>query len=246
MTVQMTDSGPLGTARLSVAVRYAPQTVRTRSRLSRRPSSSFSLPRADLRYTPDLPAKLLLSLFALSLTDASGQWFVSGLAGVADLTAAAAVRANPPAASSYDPKLGSAWNVSAGYHFNDWLSGQVGYTWNRNRIVSTAVAGASFEQQEVMQSQVAVGADFMLYFRPRSRRLRPYVAVGPALVRVASAGKPGFRAAVGLDLMSRSGWGFRYTFGETMTANPFAEALHPPASKRLMNFQNLFGFVKHF
>ena len=182
----------------------------------------------------------------MSLSDASGQWFVSGLAGVADLTAAVAVRANPPAASSYEPKLGLAWNVSAGYHFNDWLSGQVEYTWNRNRIVSTAVVGGSFQQQEVTHSQAAVGADFMVYFRHRSSRLRPYLAVGPALVRIDSASKPGFRAAVGVDLISRSGWGLRYTFGETMTANPFAEALNPPSSKRLMNFQNLFGFVKHF
>ena len=190
--------------------------------------------------------KLLIALVVLNVPHACGQFFVSGLAGVADLSGAAAVRATPPAASSYDPKLGLAWNVSAGYQFNDWLSGQVGYTWNRNQILSSAVAGASFQQQEVTHSQAAVGADFMVYFRPRSSNLRPWVAVGPALVRIDSASKPGFRAAVGVDLTSRSGWGFRYTFGETMTANPFAEALRPPSSKGLMNFQNLFGIMKRF
>ena len=46
--------------------------------------------------------------------------------------------------------------------------------------------------------------------------------------------------------MLRAGWGLRYSFSETMSANPFAAALNPPAHNTLMNFQNLFGFVKVF
>ena len=199
-----------------------------------------------LRYTPDLRAPILLFLVIVSASAASCQLFVAGLAGVADLSGAAATRANPPAASSYDPMIGSAWSVAAGYHWSDWFSGQAGYSWNRNRVVSTAVAGAFFQQQEATVSQSAAGADFMVYFRPRSSHLRPYVAVGPAWVRILAESKPGFHVAVGVDAISRSGWGLRYTFGEMMTVNPLADALRPPASRSLMNFQNLFGIVKRF
>jgi hypothetical protein len=54
------------------------------------------------------------------------------------------------------------------------------------------------------------------------------------------------RVAVGIDLLFRRGWGFRYSFSETMTSNPFSVTLDPPGSRRLANFQNLFGFVKYF
>ncbi len=213
-----------------------------------------------VRYTPELRVTILLFLVLVGAPAVSGQLFVAGLAGVADLSGAAATRTNPPAASNYDPMIGLAWSVAAGYHWNDWLSGQAGYSGNRNRILSTAVAVASvtnpldgtsipgfaFQQQDVTQSQASVGADFMVYFRPRSSHLRPYVAVGPAWVRILSESKPGFHVAVGVDAMSRSGWGFRYAFGETMTGNPLAQALRPPASRSLMNFQSLFGIVKRF
>ena len=58
--------------------------------------------------------------------------------------------------------------------------------------------------------------------------------------------KLGLRVAVGADLMIGSGWGVRYSFSEMLTANPLATNLQPPGQGKLMNFQNLFGFVKVF
>ena len=108
------------------------------------------------------------------------------------------------------------------------------------------LAAGTLVQQDAVRSQHSVGADVLLYFRPRSSHIRPYLSAGPAWVRSLSEDKPGLRVAVGMDLMLKSGWGFRYAFSEMMTANPFGAALHPRATTRLMNFQNLFGVVKRF
>ena len=178
---------------------------------------------------------------------AEAQAYVTGLGGFAALSNAAAVQSAPPAVSSYDAKVGAALNFETGYHINDWFSGQAGYIWNRNRIVSTGLAtGGPLVQQEALRSQHAVGADLLLYFRPRSSQIRPYLSAGPAWVRALSKNKPGFRVAVGADLMLKSGWGFRYSFSEMMTGNYFGETLRPPAASKLMNFQNLFGIIKRF
>ncbi len=177
---------------------------------------------------------------------ALAQVFVTGVGGSAALSNAAAASASPVSASNYDAKLGPALNFALGYHWTDWFSVQAGYIWNRNRIVTTAIAGSSFIQQQPSASQNAYGADLHLYFRPRASHIRPYLSAGPAWVRIAGQNKAGLRVAVGVDLMSRSGWGLRYTFSEMISANPFAAALHPPAEGKLMNFQNLVGFIKTF
>ena len=179
---------------------------------------------------------------------AQAQAYVTGLGGFAALSGAAAVRSSPPVVSSYDAKVGVALNFETGYHINDWFSGQAGYIWNRNRIVSSMLAASSgtLVQQDAIRSQHAVGADVLLYFRPRSSQIRPYLSAGPAWVRALSENKPGLRVAVGADLMLKSGWGFRYSFSEMMTANSFGAALRPQATSKLMNFQNLFGIVKRF
>ena len=179
---------------------------------------------------------------------AQAQAYVTGLGGFATLSSAAAVRSSPPVVSSYDAKVGAALNFETGYHINDWFSGQAGYIWNRNRIVSSVLAASSgtLVQQDAIRSQHAVGADVLLYFRPRSSQIRPYLSAGPAWVRALSENKLGLRVAVGADLMLKSGWGFRYSFSEMMTANSFGAALRPQATPKLMNFQNLFGIIKRF
>jgi hypothetical protein len=119
-------------------------------------------------------------------------------------------------------------------------------------------------EQERHSSQNAAIADLLVYFRPRRSRIRPYLSAGTGFVRLKSTAAgpaqgtitPGpplidtvklpIRVAVGVDLMWRHGYGFRYSFSETMTANPFSATLDPPGSRRLANFQNLFGFVKYF
>jgi len=177
---------------------------------------------------------------------ASAQAFVAGLGGAAALSNSASATAQPLAASNYDAKVGPAFNLAAGYHFNDWFSFQVGYIRNQNRVASTQLSGGLFLQQETTPRQQAVSGDLLVYFRPRTSSLRPYLSVGPAWVHVLSQNRSGLRVAVGMDVKIHSGWGFRYTFSETMSANPLSAALHPPAQSRLMNFQNLFGVVKVF
>ncbi len=173
---------------------------------------------------------------------------MTGLGGAAALSNSAAASAQPVvSASNYDAKLGPAWNAGVGYHIDDWFSVQAGYIWNRNRIIASQVIGAAFLQKEDVRTQHAIAADVMLYFRPRTSRIRPYLSAGPAWVRMLSQNKPGLRVAVGVDLMSRrTGWGFRYSFSEMTSANPFGKALQPPGQRRLMNFQNIFGVIKTF
>jgi hypothetical protein len=177
---------------------------------------------------------------------AKGQLFFGAMAGTAALSSAAAAPPNPPRASNYDPKLGPALNLEAGYDFDDWFSVQAGYLWNRNRIVSTEVRVETFAQRIKDEDQSALAANFMVYFRPRSSRVRPYLAAGPAWVRVAGGNKLGLRVPVGLDVMMRPGWYFRYSFSEMITGSGFGATLSPPAAGKFMNFQNLFGFVKRF
>ncbi|MBI4910247.1 MAG: outer membrane beta-barrel protein [Acidobacteria bacterium] len=176
----------------------------------------------------------------------SGQYFLAGLGGAAAVSNAAAVQSQPPAASNYDSKVGPACNVEFGRHLSDWISVQGGYIWNRNRIITSEVAGAVFRQSIETQSQHAVGADLMGYFRPRSSLLRPYLSVGPAWVRVLQQNKPGLRVAVGIDIRIGSGFAFRYSFSEMISGNPLALRLRPTVGGKLMNFQNLFGVAKVF
>ena len=137
-------------------------------------------------------------------------------------------------------------NIAVGYHFNDWVSAQAGYIWNRNLLTISQLAGTAFSQSENTRTQTAVAFDALLYFRPRASRYRPYLSSGLAVVSVLNEFKAGLHVAVGIDLPLRKGWGVRYSFSEMMSANPFAAALNPPAGGRLMNFQNLFGVVKTF
>ena len=179
---------------------------------------------------------------------AHAQFYLTGLGGFAALSGGAAAQASPPATSSYDPKVGAAFNLAVGRHFNDWISSQAGYVWNRNQINSSELFGGGPLVQRTSQvAQHAVGADAQLYFRPRESWVRPYLAAGPYWVRIGSENKLGFRVAVGVDLVHRkSGWGVRYTFSEMMSANALGQTLHPKVTSRLMNFQNLFGIVKQF
>jgi outer membrane protein W len=190
-----------------------------------------------------LSIALLLVLAAAGL---SGQVFVVGMGGAAALSGASVVRAAPASASNYDPKVGTALNFAAGYHFNDWVSAQAGYVWNRNLLITRQLTAGIFFEQQQQRAQHAIAFDAMLYFRARSSRLRPYLSAGPGVVRVLDQHKAGLRVAVGIDVKLRTGWFARYSFSEMASGNPFAEQLNPPASGRLMNFQNLFGIGKVF
>ena len=190
---------------------------------------------------------LLLTLCIFLLRGAAeAQIFVATLGGTAALSGKSIIQSVPPAAANYDPRVGPAANFAVGYHFNDWLSAQAGYIWNRNRITTTHLDGSSVVASEDTPSQHALAIDAMLYFRPHASRLRPYLSAGPALVRLLEQRKPALRVAVGIDITAYRGWKFRYSFSEMMSGNPLGTRLQPPASGGLMNFQNLFGFTKTF
>ncbi len=193
---------------------------------------------------PKIP--FVIATLFLFCSTARAQVFVAGLAGTAALSGKSAIRATPPAAANYDPRVGPAANFAVGYHFNDWVSAQAGYIWNRNLLTTTQLAGTALSTSQDTLTQSAFAFDTMLYFRPRESHLRPYLSVGPAVVSLLDEHHAGLRVAVGIDISPRKGWALRYSFSEMMSANPFAARLSPPASGGLMNFQNLFGVVKSF
>ncbi len=193
--------------------------------------------------------------------------FVAGLGGIAALSADARTEfSQGTLTSQYKPENGLAVNVAAGRHFNDWVSVQGNYIWNRNQVRLSGTDGALFYDLPNSSRQHQIVVDGMLYFRPLTSRVRPYLSTGFAAVHIsreqtgsaapplpsripepsASAWYPGVRVAVGVDLLLSNGWGFRYSFSETLSPNLFSKSLTPPASSNLMNFQNLWGFVKYF
>jgi outer membrane protein W len=193
--------------------------------------------------------------------------FVSALAGMAILSGDAQTDFSAiPRASSYAARNGTSLNLAAGRHFNNWVSVQGNYLWNRNQVTLNGSSGNAFYSATNASSQHKIVVDGMLYFRPITSRVRPYLSTGVGPVRIsrtqtalstsnpapalptasASVWRPGLRVAVGVDLLLPSGWGFRYSFSETLTKNLFSESLLPPAPNNLMNFHHLWGLVKYF
>lgn len=187
-----------------------------------------------------------LSLILFLPSAALAQFYVVGLGGASQLSNAASAAAAPLSASNYQAAAGPAVQVAAGYHFNNWVSLQAFDIWNRNRIVTSQVTQGAFTQSTTELRQNAAGADVLIYFRRRSSWIRPYLSGGPAWVRIGSDDRLGFRTAVGADVRIHAGWRFRYSFSEMMSSNPLAQRLTPPAGGLLMNFENVFGFVKTF
>ena len=188
--------------------------------------------------------------------------FVAGLGGLAILSGdAQSTFARGAVASFHSPKDGLALNLAAGHHFNNWISAQGNYIFNRNDVTLNGVSGNTFYTALNQSRQHQIVFDGMLYVRPLSSRIRPYLSVGFAMVRVsrnqvslegaaavvptatAAAWHPGLRSAVGMDLTIKPGWAFRYSFSETLTGSLFSRSLVPPAQKNLMNFHHLFGVV---
>ena len=190
--------------------------------------------------------------------------FVAALGGISTLSADAATQLGPPnLAGLYKPENGGAAHVVFGAHINDWLSVQGNYAWNANRITLTAIADSAFVEQERRATQHSGVADLLLYFRKRDSWARPYLSAGVGVVHLrdanqgkaggtlatapsASATKPLLRVAVGIDLMHSSRWGFRYSFSESISGNPYSAILVPRGSRNLANFQNLFGVIRYF
>jgi hypothetical protein len=196
--------------------------------------------------------------------------FAGALFGVSALSGdAQAVTTGADAALSlYDPKNGAALNVFGGVHVAQYVAIQVNWMWNRNDLTlvssSTAPHAGGFYEQTRDSSQHALVVDGLIYFRRRDSVIRPYLGTGLSVVRVSSdetssrsqgltppAGALrsthiGLRSHVGIDVRLSRHLSFRYSFSETISGNPIGPSLTPPGRRRLMNFQNLFGFVSRF
>ena len=203
-----------------------------------------------------------------TLAAADPDFFAGGLAGISTLSADSntSLAGSQPAASAYKPENGPTLNLFAGWHANGYLSVQGSYFRNTNNVAFTGILDdASFEQDRHSSQDTYVG-EVLLYFRNRSSWVRPYLSAGGGAVHVDSnaaslvsstgslplpplefsATRFAFPVAVGIDVLSKNGWGFRYSFSETMSRNPFSEQLAPPGQRRLANYRNLFGVVKYF
>jgi hypothetical protein len=197
---------------------------------------------------------LFLLLFACAPGWAQAIPFAGGGPGLAQLSGGAASQglgASSAAVSFYDAAAGPLVHGFGGMHLNNYLSVQGAYHWNRNGVTYTeSITGPrpAFGERSVQVSQHQIGGDLLVYFRDTQSWVRPYLGVGFAVTQFTgvSSTRAGLRAAAGLDVIHKSGWGFRYSFLETITGNPIGEAMRPPSGKKLMTFQNLFGVVKYF
>ena len=196
--------------------------------------------------------------------------YAGAIAGIATLSADAGsnTTAQGLSLSSYAPANGGALNLFAGAHLHNYFSLQMNYIWNRNDLVlnSSSSGSGTFYQESRSSSQRAAIFDFLIYFRRRSSRIRPYLGTGGGVIhlsskydrRIAFAGMPVlppanfsstgpvFRAHVGIDLRVARNLDFRYSFSEMIGHNDISKHLSPPAPRKLANFQNLFGFVVRF
>ena len=141
---------------------------------------------------------------------------------------------------------------------------QANYIWNRNslRLNSTSSSGSFYKEDRSSNEQAAV-FDLLVYFRQRSSRIRPYLGTGTGVVHLSStqdrlialggsavvpparfsSTDPLLRVHVGIDLRLARKLDFRYSFSEMIAHNEISRQLSPPGTHKLMNFQNLFGFV---
>jgi Outer membrane protein beta-barrel domain len=197
--------------------------------------------------------------------------YVGALFGVSALSAdARSVTTGTNAeVSLYSPSNGLALNVFGGVHVAQYFSIQGNWMWNGNdlELVSsrTGPIVGGFYRQQRRSTQHAVVLDGLIYFRRLESAIRPYLGTGVSLLHFSSrdvlesssqglmapsdeiaSTHVGLRSHVGIDMrLTRRLW-FRYSFSETISANPISPSLTPPGTRGLMNFQNLFGFITRF
>jgi hypothetical protein len=211
-------------------------------------------------------------LFFASATALGAQMtpYAGVIGGVATISADGGVQTTGSglSLSSYAPSNGGALNVFAGLPIHNYVSLQIDYIWNQNRLQLNSATSDSnvFYQEERSSTQQAVILDGLLYFRDRRSRIRPYLGVGVGAAHlsstetklVAAGGNPVLppshfastdpvlRSHVGIDLRLAARLDFRYSFSDTIGRNPISKYLDPPGTRLLENFQNLFGFVVRF
>lgn len=212
----------------------------------------------------------LLCLGSLASAYASVTSYAGAIGGIATLSADAGAKttAQGLSQSSYSPENGGAVNVFAGVQLHNYFSLQLNYIWNRNDLLLNSASSGSttFYQEARSSSQHAGVVDFLIYFRRPSSWIRPYLGTGAGIIHLISreqmlirsggtpnlppsffsSTRPVFRSHVGIDVRIARKVDFRYSFSEFIGQNDVSKHLSPPASRRLANFQNLFGFVFRF
>ena len=195
--------------------------------------------------------------------------YAGTMGGIATLSADGGSQSLPQGLnlSSYAPANGGALDVFGGAQLHNYFSLQGDFIWNRNslRLRSSSTTGAFYEEDRSSSQEAAIFS-FLLYFRGRSSRIRPYLGIGAGIAHlsstsdrlVASEGAPPvppaqfsstaavLRTHVGIDLTLRGKLDFRYSFSETIGSNEISKNLSPSGSRGLANFQNLFGLVVRF
>jgi Outer membrane protein beta-barrel domain len=211
-----------------------------------------------------------MALIAKQPAFAGGTPYAGSMGGIATLSADAGSQrtAQGLSLSSYAPSNGAALDVFAGVDLHQYFSVQGDFIWNRNALLlnSSSSSNGAFYQETRNSSQEAGIVSFLLYFRPRSSRVRPYLAVGTGIAHLSSRNErvvavggalalppsefswtgPVLRTHVGIDLRLVRKLAFRYSFSETIGHNEISKNLSPPGSRGLANFQSLFGFVVRF
>lgn len=206
-------------------------------------------------------------LISAVMVSAQARPYLGVLGGIATLSGDAGSQATAQGLnlSSYAPANGGAIDVFAGVQLHDYFSVQGNFMWNENDLQfnsASSRSGASYQQSRG-SSQKAGVFDFLIYFRRRQSRIRPYLGTGVGVSHLSttetrvieSQGMPAlpastfsytgpvFRSHVGIDLRLTGKFDFRYSFSELIGHNELSDHLSPPGSSALKNFQNLFGFV---
>lgn len=203
---------------------------------------------------------------------AQSRWYGGIMAGVATLSADARSHFAMDGTASfslYAPESGLLLGGALGRDLSEYVALQGQYVWNHNQLtLSGSRQGSSLSAYEETRSSAQHSAllDVMVYFRKRDSRFRPYLAVGTGFVHFSSSrerltqiiGAPSLppssfqtnlvalHVPVGIDVKVGTGWRLRYSFSETLTANPISGQLSPRGTHKLMNFQNTFVILWHF
>lgn len=113
------------------------------------------------------PRKPAVSLFLAASAFTQERNFVTGLGGFAILSPAAETDFRQTSlTSSYRSEVGPTFNIGAGRHFNNWVSVQGNYIWNRNSVFLAGTEGAGFVEHRNRLSHQQFIFDGLLYFRP--------------------------------------------------------------------------------
>jgi hypothetical protein len=134
---------------------------------------------------------IVIALICLRPAFAGGAPYVGAMGGIATLSTDGGAQPVVQGLnlSSYEPSNGAALDLFAGVDLHQYFSVQGDFIWNRNglRLNSSSSSTGAFYQESRNSSQQAGIVSFLLYFRRRSSRIRPYLAVGTGIAHLSSS-----------------------------------------------------------